>query len=70
MGARVRLWEVSAYGRLKISSLVKKFIFRDHRCPLMRGVRLREVKNFEFGKEIHFPRPQVSAYERCPLTGG
>ena len=33
----------------------------------MRGVRLREVKNFEFGKEIHFPRPQVSAYGRCPF---
>ena len=38
------------------------------KCPLKRGVRLWEVKNVVF--VCSWEHDQVSAYERCPPTGG
>ena len=42
----VRLWEVSAYGRLKMQCLYVAGTMTE--CPLGRGVRLWEVKNAVF----------------------
>ena len=48
MGVRVRLREVSAYGRLKMSSFSREIAKTAVWCPLTRCVRLRQVKNVEF----------------------